>query len=113
MVFTGNIELLKKIFPGKDYIVTSSYEASLAKYAHNTFGALKVTYFNCVKELCDKKQLSFEKVRNGILLSENINSEHTCVPGPDGKLGYGGKCFPKDVKAFEKECLKTSLGMLI
>ena len=112
MIFTGNIELLKEIFPGKDYIAMSSYEASLAKYAHNVFGALKVTYFNCVRELCDKQQLDFEKVRNGILLSGNINSEHTAVPGPDGKHGYGGKCFPKDTAAFNASYLGTSIHQL-
>ena len=33
-------------------------------------------------------------------MSGYINATHTNVPGPDGKFGYGGKCFPKDVKAF-------------
>lgn len=109
MVFTGNIELLKKIFLGKEYIVMSSYEAALAKYTHNVFGALKVTYFNCVKEICDENHLDFENVRKGILLSGNINSEHTAVPGPDGKRGYGGKCFPKDVNAFDRWCVGMSI----
>lgn len=113
MIFTGNIELLKEIFPGKEYITMSSYEAAVAKYAHNMFGALKVTYFNCIKEICDNQHLDFKKVREGILSSKLINSEHTVVPGPDGKPGYSGKCFPKDVKAFERECLGTSLGMIV
>ena len=38
----------------------------------------------------------------GVLLSGYINDTHTYVPGPDGKFGYGGKCFPKDVNAFAK-----------
>ena len=37
-----------------------------------------------------------------MLLSGYINDTHTYVPGPDGKFGYGGKCFPKDVNAFAK-----------
>lgn len=52
MVFTGDIELLKKIFPGKKHIEMSSAEAEMSKYAHNVFGALKVTYFNCIYDLC-------------------------------------------------------------
>lgn len=48
MIFTGNTDLLKKIFSGKRFIEMTSEEAILAKYAHNVFGALKVTYFNCV-----------------------------------------------------------------
>ena len=37
-----------------------------------------------------------------MLLACYINDTHTFVPGPDGKFGYGGKCFPKDVNAFAK-----------
>ena len=39
-------------------------------------------------------------MHDGCLLSGYINDVHTFVPGPDGKFGYGGKCFPKDVNAF-------------
>ena len=116
MVFTGKPEhrnILKQIFVGKKYIEMTNDEASMAKYAHNVFGALKVTYFNCIKDLCDKKGLNFNVVRNGILASGYINEVHTFVPGPDGKYGYGGKCFPKDVNAMEKEFRYTPLGRLI
>lgn len=103
MIFTGeneHIELLKKIFPNKQYYVMTSHEAEMAKYAHNVFGALKVTYFNCIYDLCCKNGLRYSKVKDGFLLSSYINAPHTQIPGPDGKLGYGGKCFPKDVNAF-------------
>ena len=42
-----------------------------------------------------------------------INDTHTYVPGPDGKFGYGGKCFPKDVNAFAKMIEGTPLGTLL
>lgn len=116
MVFTGapeHIELLKKIFPGKKHIIMSSEEAEMVKYAHNVFGALKVTYFNCIYDLCQKRGLDYSKVREGVLGSTYINAPHTQVPGPDGKLGIGGKCFPKDVRAFEKAFRYTPLGRLI
>lgn len=103
MVFTGsneNIELLKQIFIDKEYIVMSSLEAEIAKYAHNVFGALKVTYFNGIYDICKKNGCNFDNVQKGVLLSGYINDTHTYVPGPDGKCGYGGKCFPKDVNAF-------------
>ncbi len=105
MVFCGEEDLLKKIFIGKKYITMTSLEAEITKYVHNVFGALKVTYFNGVYDLCQKIGCDFEKIRKGVLLSGYINDVHTFVPGPDGKLGYGGKCFPKDVNAF-KECIK-------
>ena len=112
-VFTGDVETLKKIFPGKRYIVMSSEEAELAKYAHNVFGAMKVIYFNCVMDLCEREGLDYASVLNGILASGYINREHTAVPGPDGMFGYGGKCFPKDVHAMAAKYENTPFGELI
>lgn len=113
MVFTDDIELLKKIFPGKKHIDMTSAEAEMVKYAHNVFGALKVTYFNCIYDICKKEGLDYQKVREGVLGSTYINDVHTQVPGPDGKYGYGGKCFPKDVDAFEKLYRDAPIGMLL
>lgn len=113
MIFCGKSELLKKIFPNKDYIEMSNTEAELSKYAHNVFGALKVTYFNGIYEICQKMSCDYHKVKEGFLLSGYINEPHTSVPGPDGKLGYGGKCFPKDQLAFEKFTKDFSINKLI
>ena len=85
----------------------------MVKYAHNVFGALKVTYFNCIYDLCQKLGMDYEQVRKGVLASTYINDVHTMVPGPDGKFGYGGKCFPKDVNAMEKMFRYTPLGRLL
>ena len=100
MIFTGETELLKKIFKDKEYIEMTNLEAEITKYAHNVFGALKVTFFNGIYKLCEEKNCSYSNVQKGVLLSGYINKPHTDVPGPDGKFGYGGKCFPKDVNAF-------------
>lgn len=113
MIFSGEVELLKKIFMNKKYITMTSLEAELTKYAHNVFGALKVTYFNGIYELSQKLGCNFENIRNGVLLSGYINEPHTMVPGPDGKMGYGGKCFPKDVNAFSKFLEETELKKII
>ncbi len=113
MIFTGHVDLLKRIFKTKKFIVTTSLEAEISKYAHNVFGALKVTYFNGIYELCQKQKINYENVRQGLLLSEYINDTHTNVPGPDGKLGYGGKCFPKDVDAFTFFCQNDPIFNLL
>lgn len=113
MVFTGAYELLTKIFVGKKYTVMSSLEAELTKYMHNVFGAYKVTYFNACREYCLHMGGDWRKVHTGMLLSGYINDTHTYVPGPDGKLGYGGKCFPKDVNAFTMMTKGTPLGTLL
>lgn len=75
-------------------------ECEMAKYAHNCFGALKVTYFNGVERACREAGLDYERVLKGVTASGHINRPHTQVPGPDGERGYGGKCFPKDMEAF-------------
>ena len=113
MVFTGAVDLLIKVFPGKKFTVMSPLEAELTKYIHNVFGAYKVTYFNAAKEYVEKMGGDWAKVHTGVLLSGYINDMHTYVPGPDGKFGYGGKCFPKDVNAFAKMTQGTPLGTLL
>ena len=113
MVFTGAQELLTKIFVGKKFTVMSPLEAELTKYMHNVFGAYKVTYFNACREYCEQMGADWRKVHTGVLLSGYINDTHTYVPGPDGKFGYGGKCFPKDVNAFAEMTKGTPLGTLL
>ena len=113
MVFTGAVDLLARVFPGKKFTVMSPLEAELTKYIHNVFGAYKVTYFNAAKEYVEKMGGDWTKVHAGTLLSGYINDTHTHVPGPDGKLGFGGKCFPKDVNAFAKMTEGTPLGTLL
>lgn len=113
MIFTAHTKLLQRIFSGKKFMEMSSEEAELAKYAHNVFGALKVTYFNGIYELCQSMGIDYENVRKGALLSGYISSCHTKVPGPDGKFGYGGKCFPKDVNALLKKAERFPLHDLL
>jgi len=113
MIFCGEEDILKMIFVGKKYITMTSLEAEITKYAHNVFCALKVTFFNGLQELAIKNECDYEKIRTGMLLSGHINDRHTMVPGYDGKFGYGGKCFPKDVNAFAKFTENSHLGELI
>ncbi len=113
IVVTGEYELVDEIFKAKKIIHMSSTEAEIAKYAHNVFGALAVTYFNGVYELCEKMGATYNRVREGFLLSGYLSPTHTHVPGPDGKFGYGGKCFPKDVNAFALFNKDNALGKLL
>ena len=113
MVFTGAVELLTRIFKGKSFTTMTPLEAEITKYAHNVFGAYKVTYFNAVYDYCKKMGADWARVHQGMLLSGYINDMHTFVPGPDGKFGYGGKCFPKDVNAFTIQTKDTPLGTLL
>lgn len=92
--------LLKQIFPGsKDILLMTNVEAELAKYMHNGNGTIKVHFNNLIYQLAKKIGADYERVRFGALMSGYIGENHTQVPGPDGRLGYGGKCFPKDLDA--------------
>ncbi|MDA8641752.1 hypothetical protein N9L37_05260, partial [Flavobacteriaceae bacterium] len=80
--------------------------AELVKYMNNTFFATKVSIMNEYKLLCDSIGANWEDALNGFASDGRIGDSHLNVPGHDGKVGYGGTCFPKDVSAlihFSKE----------
>lgn len=93
-------DLLYSIFPGKKPSLMANVDAELAKYAHNCAGAIKVNFFNQVRAAADELGADFDRVLCGVFMSGYIDPTHTMVPGPDGRRGFGGKCFPKDLDAF-------------
>lgn len=95
------LKLLKSIFPKKEIILVSNTEAELAKYTHNVFGAVKVTYFNMIKKISDLYELNFEEVKKAANITGYLGKEHMQVPGHDGHLGYGGTCFPENMMSFK------------
>lgn len=97
------IEKAKKLFQlrfeSEKIILTDSKTAELIKYMNNTFLATKVSIMNEFKLLNDYIGANWEDALNGFSSDLRIGSSHMNVPGHDGKLGYGGTCFPKDVNA--------------
>jgi nucleotide sugar dehydrogenase len=91
--------LLNERFKIKNIIQTDSKTAELTKYMNNTFFATKVSIMNEFKLLCDKIGANWEDALKGFVSDGRIGDSHLNVPGHDGKLGYGGTCFPKDVNA--------------
>lgn len=77
-------------------------EASLAKYAINSFLATKVVFMNELYTLANSQNLDYNKIAKMMTLDKRIGSSHMHVPGPDGALGFGGMCFPKDTSALLK-----------
>ncbi len=75
-------------------------EAELVKYVRNCFLATKVSFFNEVASFCESNDLDYETVRQAAAADARIGLGHTRVPGPDGRRGFGGHCFPKDVAAW-------------
>lgn len=78
---------------------TSNKVAELTKYARNSFLATKVSFFNSIEKFCKEKDVSFEIARELICLDGRVGDSHSKVPGPDGKHGFGGTCFPKDLNS--------------
>lgn len=92
-------KLFEQRFMNKHIIKTDSTTAELIKYMNNTFFATKVSIINEFKLLADKLGANWEDALYGFASDSRIGDSHLHVPGPDGRLGYGGTCFPKDVNA--------------
>ncbi len=75
--------------------------ASLIKYTINSWLATKVVFFNELHKLHSKSgsHSSWEQFVDMLTRDPRIGDSHMSVPGPDGKFGYGGHCFPKDTEA--------------
>lgn len=81
-------------------VIETDYEsAELTKYVCNTYFATKVSFLNEMKLISDKIGANWEDIISGYLRDGRIGHSHTQVPGHDGKPGFGGSCFPKDVQA--------------
>ena len=91
--------LYEKVFKNVPIIKTSSTVAEVVKYTANCFLATKVSFANEIKQICEKVQVDYDKVIEYATYDERLGNSHWKVPGPDGKLGFGGSCFPKDVNA--------------
>lgn len=93
-------KMYRKVFPTVRYIKTDYKTACFIKYFCNCFFAAKVSLMNEFYQIAQAENIDWDIAMNGFLTSEWVNPMHTMVPGPDGNLGFGGKCFPKDINAF-------------
>lgn len=95
-------EIMAKIYQpftntGIPIIFMDEKSSELTKYASNSFLAVKITFMNEIANYCEKVGADVDKVRLGMGSDDRIGHRFL-FPG----IGYGGSCFPKDVKALIK-----------
>ena len=104
-------DILEKIYQKfKDRILVTSIDtAEIIKHASNSFLALKISYINLIAELCEKTDANVNQVAKGMGFDPRIGSLFLRAG-----LGYGGSCFPKDLRALAKigEDLGVNMNLL-
>ena len=93
---------------GNRIIVMDVKSAEMTKYASNSFLATKISFMNEIANLCEKVGADVQMVRTGMSADSRIGNKFL-FPG----LGYGGSCFPKDVKALIKTGQENNCPMSI
>jgi len=93
-------KLFEERFMNTHIIETDTVTAEIIKYMNNVFFASKVSIMNEMKQLSDAVGANWSMALKGFAADQRIGDSHLNVPGPDGKLGFGGSCFPKDINAF-------------
>ena len=92
-------KLMREIYEKIDapFIVTNIQSAEIIKHASNSFLAMKISYINAVSMVCEKAGADVKEVARGMGLDHRIGIEFL-----NAGIGFGGFCFPKDLKAFIK-----------
>ena len=103
-------KILKKIYKplNRPYVITNNETAEIIKYANNSFLATKITFINEIADLCENIGAKVETVAKALGLDGRIGPKFL-HPGP----GYGGSCFPKDVKSLIYQGNKNSSDLTI
>ena len=78
-------------------VITDVKTAEVIKHASNSFLALKISYINMIADFCEKVGVDVEAVAEGMGLDKRIGRAFL-----KAGVGWGGSCFPKDIKAFIK-----------
>lgn len=105
VIGTDNVrteEIMKELYSpfvrtGKPIIAMDIRSAEMTKYAANAMLATRITFMNEIANLCERVGANVEQIRKGIGSDSRIGNAFL-FPG----IGYGGSCFPKDVKAIFK-----------
>ena len=100
------MQSIYKKFPDDKLVFTTIPSAEMIKYAANSMLAVRISFINDIANLCDKVGANIEDVAKGIGLDSRIGPKFL-----QAGCGYGGSCFPKDVKALVKTGEKNNVDM--
>jgi len=93
-------DLFRDRFGESISIIQTNFEtAELIKYMNNCFFATKISFLNEMYQVAKKSGVDWNMALDGFVRDGRIGHSHMNIPGPDGKLGFGGSCFPKDIQA--------------
>ena len=88
----------KPLFPNASYYIVNRGTAEMIKYSANVMLATQIAAANMLYKICKAVDVNYDEVKKAILHDPRIG-RNLDVPGHDGKFGFGGKCFPKDLNA--------------
>lgn len=102
----GTIEVIKKMHDGLSapFVITDITSAEMTKYASNAFLATRISFINEIAALCDRVGASIDDVSAGLAMDPRTGSK--IYAG----VGYGGSCFPKDVRALDYLALTSGVN---
>jgi UDPglucose 6-dehydrogenase len=98
-----------KLF-GVSIEIAEPEELILAKYARNSFLALKVAFFNQMYDLCDKLDIEYSAVAHYTTMDHRIGDSHSFITE---ERGFGGHCFPKDTSALIRTAQRDNVELSI
>ena len=96
-------------FPNAKIVKSGAITAEMVKYMTNTFLATKVSFANEMYQICEQLNIDYDKVVEYSTYDKRLGDSHWAVPGPDGKKGFGGSCFPKDINALIYLCEELNI----
>jgi nucleotide sugar dehydrogenase len=96
-------------FPETKRTYLNTKTAESIKYFRNCFLSTKVAFCNEFENFCSATSVDYEIVRKFAVNDPRIGSSHTSVPGHDGKKGFGGTCFPKDMASLQFQMEKVGV----
>ena len=118
VIFGGDLNLTKQVeelfsgrFMNRHFIHTDSKTAEFIKYMNNTFFATKVSLMNEYYRLAQLVGVNWDDALYGFASDGRVGDSHLHVPGPDGKVGFGGTCFPKDINALMSMAKDVGVNM--